>query len=170
MIFTVRGAADSTIDADTSLMEWTRMLSATPHHAVLVIEPGDCDRSYMGELSANALMQRHCPASIVDGPCRDVNQMRAMGWPVFARGVTPRDVVAAWRPLEFGAPVTIQGQVVTSDDLIIGDSDGLCIIGEAHYTTLVSRLDAALTSENKVRDAILGGLDPHAAYLAYRKF
>jgi len=146
------------------------MLSLTPHHAVLVIEPGDLDRAYMGELSAHALRQRGCPAAIVDGPCRDTDQIRELVFPVFCRGTTPRDIVAAWKPLEFGAPVKIMGQVVTSADLIIGDCDGLCIVAEDYFPQLVEGLKAALQSENKVRAAILKGQDPYQAYLAYRKF
>jgi len=168
--FTVRGAADSEIDADLSLQAWTRMLSLTPSHAVLVIEPGDVDRAYMGELSAHALRQRGCPAAVVDGPCRDTDQIRELGFPVFCRGTTPRDVVGAWKPLEFGEPVKIMGQVVTSADLIIGDSDGLCIVAEDCFPRLVEGLTTALQSENKVRTAILKGQDPYEAYLAHRKF
>ena len=168
--FTVRGKADASIGADESLLEWTRMLSLTPAQSVLVIEPGDLDRAYMGELSANALTLRQVVASVVDGPCRDTNQIRALGFPVFCRGVTPRDVVASWRPIEYGQAIRISGHVITSDDLIIGDSDGLCVTPAANYPLLVEGLANALNAENLVRDAIMAGHDPHDAYLRYRKF
>ncbi len=168
--FTVRGKADPTLTPDESLMEWTKMLSKTPAHAVLVIEPGDCDRAYMGELSAHALTYRHCAGSVVDGPCRDTNQIRSLGFPVFCKGVTPQDVVAAWRPVEFGGAVRVNGAVITSDDIIIGDSDGLCVTHRDNTSTLMQKLNEALTAENKVREAILAGDDPHDAYLRYRKF
>lgn len=168
--FTVAGKADPNIDADESLKEWTRMLSITPPNAVLVIEPGDLDRAYMGELSANALRIRQAVAAIVDGPCRDTNQIRALRFPVFCRGVTPRDVVASWRPLQYGRPAKINGITVTSDDLVIGDSDGLCITHRSNYLTMITGLERELNSENLVREAILKGHDPYDAYVRYRKF
>lgn len=167
--FTVRGEATE-MDDHESLIEWTRMLSKTPGNSVLVIEPGDRDRSYMGELSANALTLRRCVGSVVDGPCRDSNQIRALGFPVFSHGTTPRDIVGTWQAVEYGAPVTIMGHRVTSDDLVIGDSDGLCITHKDNYDLLTQRLLEGLNSENMVREMILRGHDPLDAYMRYRKF
>ncbi|MCA8890037.1 MAG: RraA family protein [Parvularculaceae bacterium] len=168
--FTVKGVADDTISADESLLEWTRMLSAAPRHSVFVLQPGDHARAYMGELSAHALTHRQVAASVVDGPCRDTDQIRALGFPVYCSGVTPRDVVAAWRPAVFGGAVTIGGSIITCDDLVIGDSDGLCVTNRRNYNQLVAGLEDALVSENLVREAILQGIDPHTAYVRYRKF
>ena len=124
----------------------------------------------MGELSANALTFRHCVAALVDGPCRDTNQIRDIGFPVFSQGTTPRDVVGSWRPIAYGEDVLIDGHKVTSEDVIIGDSDGLCITHMSNLEILLRKVTAALNSENLVRKAILQGEDPHDAYLKYRKF
>ena len=35
---------------------------------------------------------------------------------------------------------------------------------------VVARTEAVASTENRVRDAILGGMDPQQAYLKYRKF
>lgn len=168
--FTVRGMANNRLTADESLGEWTRMLSNTPANSVLVLATGDCDRAYMGELSANALQQRHCQAAVVDGPGRDIDQMRRLNFPVYCRGSTPEDIVAAWAAVDYGQPVMINGTRVTSDDIIIGDSDGLCVTHQDYLVALFAGLNDALHSENKVRAAILAGHDPHQAYLKYRKF
>lgn len=167
--FTVRGEA-TTMGDHESLIEWTRMLSKTPGNSVLVIEPGDHDRSYMGELSANALSLRKVAAAVVDGPCRDSNQMRALGFPVFSHGTTPRDIVGTWQAVEYGQPIKIMGYTITSDDLIIGDSDGLCVTHKDNYALLTERLFEGFSSENMVRDMILRGHDPLDAYMRYRKF
>lgn len=168
--FTVLGQEDLTLGEDESLQEWTRMLSKTPPNAVLVIQPGDHARSYMGELSANALTFRGCVGSVVDGPCRDSNQIIELGFPVFCQGSTPRDVVSAWKPIEYGQPVEINGHRVTSEDIIIGDTDGLTVTHSRNLDILLEKVSAALTSENLVRKAILAGEDPHSAYMKYRKF
>lgn len=168
--FTVRGEADPRIGDHESLLQWTRMLSLTPANAVLVIAPGDCERAYMGELSANALVLRHSLAAVVDGPCRDTTQIRALGYPVFCRGVTPRDVVGAWHPVEFGGSITVNGCEMSCADLVIGDADGLCIAPVESYHILCRYLKSALNSENLVRAAILGGSDPLSAYQRHGKF
>ena len=50
----------------------------------------------MGELSGETLMRKGVPGVVVDGGCRDVEFLMEMGFPVYARYATPRDIVGYW--------------------------------------------------------------------------
>lgn len=169
-VFTMRGRPDKTVDAHTTLLEWTGFLSrAAPGH-VVVCQPQDSVRALMGELSAETLKYRGVLGYIVDGGSRDVSFIRDIGFPVFCRYTTPVDIVANWVPEAFDEPVTIGNVVIRAGDYILGDQDGIVVIPAERAEEIIGRAETAIGTENKVREAILRGEDPQQAYLAYGKF
>jgi 4-hydroxy-4-methyl-2-oxoglutarate aldolase len=169
-VFTVRGRPDNTISAHESLIAWTEFLSVAPPGHVVVCQPQDGVRALMGELSAETLPFRGIKGYIVDGGTRDMSFIRKIGFPVFAKFCTPRDVVAAWVPEAFGETITI-GQVLISDgDYILADIDGIIVIPQAIAEEVIGKVEVVMNTENKVRTAILKGITPKDAYLQYGKF
>jgi regulator of RNase E activity RraA len=59
---------------------------------------------------------------------------------------------------------------ITTGDVLLADTDGIVVIPAAMAADVVAKTEAVAVTENKVRDAILGGMDPQEAYLKYRKF
>ena len=169
-IFTMRGRPDTTISEHESLLAWTEFLTVAPAGQVVVCQPQDDVRALMGELSAEALQSRGVRGYVVDGGSRDNAFIRKIGFPVFARFQTPRDIVAAWMPEAYGEPIAI-GQVrIASGDYILGDIDGVVVIPEALAEEVVSKVESVMQTENLVRKAILEGVSPKEAYLRYGKF
>ncbi|MCF3934916.1 RraA family protein [Acuticoccus sp. M5D2P5] len=168
--FTLRGRPDKTVDAHTTLLEWTGFLSkAAPGH-VVVCQPQDSVRALMGELSAETLKHRGVLGYLVDGGSRDVDFIKKIGFPVFCRYTTPVDIVGNWIPEAFDEPVTIGNVVIRAGDYILGDQDGTIVIPAADAERIIERAEAAVTTENLVREAIMKGEDPQQAYLKYGKF
>lgn len=169
-VFTMRGRPDNTISAHDSLIAWTEFLGKAPSGHVVVCQPQDRVRALMGELSAETLQFRGVRGYIVDGGSRDNALVRKLGFPVFARFQTPRDIVAAWMPEAYGDTITI-GQVrIATGDYVLADIDGIVVIPEAVAEEAVGRVEVVMQTENKVRAAILDGLDPKEAYLRHGKF
>lgn len=168
--YTVSGRAADGLDPHTTLLAWTSMLSRIPGGHVLVMQPNDSTVAHMGELSAEALILRGVLGAIIDGGCRDVDRVVAIGLPVFCRYFTPLDVVGRWMPETFGEPVTIGGWTVATGDMVVADTDGICIVPEAHASAVADAAAAAMGAENRVRTAILDGLDPETAYRRFGKF
>lgn len=168
--FTMRGRPDKTVDAHTTLLEWTGFLSkAAPGH-VVVCQPQETIRALMGELSAETLKYRGILGYLVDGGCRDVDFIRKIGFPVFCRYTTPVDIVGNWVPEAFDEPITIGNVVIRAGDYILGDQDGTIVIPAADAERIIERAEAAVTTENRVRAAIMQGEAPQQAYLKYGKF
>ena len=169
-VFTMRGRPDKTVDAHTTLLEWTGFLSKAAAGHVVVCQPQDSVRALMGELSAETLKFRGVLGYLVDGGARDVSFIRDIGFPVFCSFTTPIDIVANWVPEAFNEPITIGNVVIRPGDYILGDQDGVVVIPADKVESVLDRAETAISTENKVRAAILAGEDPQQAYLKYGKF
>lgn len=168
--YTVSGRAESGLDPHQTLIAWTAMLSRVPHGHVLVMQPNDSSIAHMGELSAEALSLRGVRGAIIDGGCRDVDRVIAIGFPVFCRYFTPLDVVGRWMPASLGEPVTIGEWVIETGDIMVADTDGICCVPKSRAAEVANAAEAATRAENRVRSAILEGMDPETAYRRFGKF
>jgi regulator of RNase E activity RraA len=169
-IYTVSGHMDMTRSPHETLVQWTGLLSKAPPGKVLVCQPRTYELALMGELSAETLHFKGVRGYVVDGGCRDTDSILALGFPVFCSFHTPKDIVARWVPDRLGEPITIGEVTISTGDYLIGDRDGVVIIPGAIAEEAVSKTEAVMQTENKVRTAILAGMDPQQAYLQFGKF
>jgi 4-hydroxy-4-methyl-2-oxoglutarate aldolase len=169
-VWTVSGHIDRTKTAHDTLLAWTGLLSKAPVGHVVVCQPHTHEIALMGELSAAALKRKGVLGYLVDGGTRDVDMIVEIGFPVFCSFATPADIGARWIPDAFGAPVTIGAVTVATGDYVLADADGAVVVPQAIAEAAVARTEEVVGTENAVRSAILGGMDPQAAYLKYGKF
>jgi len=170
VVSTVNGKVDQSADAHTTLYEWTGLLSKAKPDTVLICQPNDSVIAHMGELSAETLKLRGMRGYVADGGCRDVNFIIEQNFPVWYRYHTPRDVVGYWRPDQFEQPITIGEVTINPGDYVLGDRDGMVILPKDKAEAIIDAAEQAVATENKVRTAILDGMDPQEAYLKYGKF
>ena len=170
VVATVSGHVDSSADAPQTLLGWTGLLSRARAGTVLICQPNDSTVAHMGELSAETLKLKGVRGYVADGGCRDVNFILKLGFPVWCRYFTPRDIVGYWLPGQFDEPIRIGDVIIRSGDLVLGDRDGLVIQPQDRAEEIVAAAEAAIGTENLVRKAILEGVDPQEAYLRYGKF
>jgi regulator of RNase E activity RraA len=169
-IFTISGHADHTVDGHTTLLEWTRMLSRAPQNSVVVCQPNDDTLAHMGELSAETFVYKGVRGYLCDGGCRDTVRILETGMKTWFRYHTPRDVVGRWVPDRFGEPIVIGNVSIRTGDYLMADRDGALVIPSEIISEVTERVEEVLRTENKVRTAILEGIDPVEAYLRHRKF
>jgi 4-hydroxy-4-methyl-2-oxoglutarate aldolase len=169
-VFTIDGRYDESLDAHHTLLEWTGLLSKAPAGKVLICQPNTRAIALMGELSAETLQRKGVLGYIADGGCRDVDVILKLGFPVYASFYTPKDIVARWVPQSLGEPIAIGGVRIASGDYVLADRDGVVIIPGALAEQVVSETENVMQKENKVRSAILGGMDPQEAYRRFGKF
>jgi regulator of RNase E activity RraA len=130
------------------------------------VRPGDvvvaaCDRSdaaaVWGELTSSSCVARGAAGLVTDGPCRDVEQVRALGFPVWARGTSPRDVHGRLEFGPHGVPVTVDGVAIAPGDLVVADADGVVVVPAAVADDVLRRAAEKASAEDELRDAVLGG-------------
>lgn len=168
--FTIDGRVDPRADPHETLLAWTGLLSqARPGH-LWVCQPNDRVVAHMGELSAETLKNKGVLGCVADGYVRDVDFLLAMGFQTWSRGFTPRDIVGYWLPRAVEVDIRIGDVIIAPGDYLLGDRDGLVRVPRARIADVLEQAETAIATENKVRTAILGGMDPQQAYLAYGKF
>jgi 4-hydroxy-4-methyl-2-oxoglutarate aldolase len=167
---TVSGKVDASADPHQTLLGWTGLLSKARPDTVMICQPNDSTVAHMGELSAETLKLKGVRGYVADGGCRDVNFILELGFPVWCRYFTPRDIVGYWLPDTYDQPIEIGAVTIHAGDLVLGDRDGMVILPQARAEEIVAGAESAIGTENLVRKAILEGVDPQEAYLSYGKF
>lgn len=168
--FTVEGRLDDMADDHETLLAWTGLLSKAPSGHVWVCQPHTRDLAQMGELSAETLKNKGVPGCVIDGMARDTHFLIEIGFQCWRRGHTPKDVVGRWLPVDTGHTIHIGGVAISNGDFMLGDRDGMLRIPRALADEVAETATDSMRTENKVRTAILAGLDPQRAYLKYGKF
>src|ERR1044072_8614672 len=127
-VFTVRGKVDPKAEPHDTLLAWTGFLSKAKSGHIVVIAANDDEVAHMGELSAETLMRKGVPGVIADGGCRDVEFLMEMGFPVYARYATPRDIVGYWMVDAMDVPITIGPVSIPPPDYGVGVPGGHIVL------------------------------------------
>ena len=168
--FTIDGRVDPRADPHETLLAWTGLLSRAKAGHIWVSQPNDRVVAHMGELSAETLKNKGVLGCVADGYVRDVDFLIEMGFQTWSRGYTPRDIVGYWLPRAVEVDVRIGDVIIAPGDYLLGDRDGVVRVPKALVEEVIEKAETAITTENKVRTAILAGVDPQEAYLKYGKF
>ena len=169
-VWTVSGHIDRTKSRDETLLGWCTLLAKAPAGHVVVCQPNNREIALMGELSAQTLQARGVLGYVVDGGSRDTDLVLAQGFPVFCSFLTPADIVERWIPDRYGEPVTIGSVTIATGDYLLGDRDGVVIVPRTIAEEAVAKTEEVVATESDMRRALIGGMDPVAAYEKYGKF
>lgn len=135
---------------------------------IMVAATGPSTRTcFWGELLSTAALQRGARGAIVDGYVRDVRQIAAMRFPVFATGMSPVDSAGRSLVVEWGTPVACGDVLVREGDLLVGDIDGIVVVPRAVEREAVENAFAKLEGENRTREALGQGLTLGEVYARY---
>ncbi|MEV8144491.1 RraA family protein [Specibacter sp. NPDC078709] len=107
------------------------MLHAAIHRApagsVLVVDGGDSSHAIAGGNVCAVAQRRGIAGLIIDGAIRDVQEIRDLGFPVFARAVVPKPgLKAVVLPLQ--QPVKCGGVLVHPGDFLVADEEGIVAV------------------------------------------
>lgn len=86
---------------------------------------------------------RECRGLVIDGYVRDAEAIRTLGFDVFARGLSVNGTYKENLGL-INHAVSCGGVIVASGDLVLGDSDGVCVVPKAEAETVLERATAHL--------------------------
>lgn len=119
---------------------------AVPGDVVVVDAGGDLTNAMMGELMAHHAAALGLAGIVINGAIRDLDEIRQLGLPVYAAGVTHRGPYKDG-PGEINVPVSIDGMVVMPGDLVIGDEDGVLCVPRAQAEEVLRAAHAKQRAE-----------------------
>lgn len=125
---------------------------------VLVVDAcGDLQNAVVGGILTFYAATIGLAGVVIDGAIRDVAEIRANPFPVYARGVTHRGPYKDG-PGEINVPITVGGMVINPGDIVVGDQDGLLAIPQDDgVAELIEKARAVLVAEAKTIQAMKEG-------------
>ncbi len=128
---------------DDNLMVHAVMATVQPGEVLVLSMPEPAPVALVGELLATQALARGVAAILVDAAVRDVEELRTLGLPVWARWVRVRGATKAG-PGELQAPIAVGGTTIWPGDVIVLDADGAVVVGAEQAEAV---LEAALARE-----------------------
>lgn len=125
--------------------------------SVLVIDArGFTGAGPFGDIMVTACQVRGIAGVVIDGACRDAEDIEAKGFPVFARALNPGGTVK-----ESLGPIneTIQcgGVMVRAGDIIVGDRDGVVVVPQEKAREVLQAAQAIFDKELKIKEMLHQG-------------
>jgi 3-hexulose-6-phosphate synthase/6-phospho-3-hexuloisomerase len=124
---------------------------------VLVINNDGCIHvAPWGELATLSCMKKGIAGVVIDGAVRDIDDIRAMKFPVFARAIVPN----AGEPKGFGeinAEIQCCGQYIHPGDWFVGDESGVVVIPRERAYEVARRALEVKKTEARIREEIRRG-------------
>lgn len=116
------------------------------HRAIYEASPGDVlvvkvddfyEAGYWGEIMGAAARARQLAGLVIDGCVRDAEQLQAMNFPVFCRGICIRGT--AKNPGgQLNQNLIIGDVPIAPGDIIVGDRDGVVVIPQESLAQVVA--------------------------------
>ena len=117
---------------------------------VMVVVTGDLNVTGLGGLMATTAHVRGMSGVVVDGAVRDVDEIKALGLPVFCRSIVPSTMLGRAQSIGRDVPVTCGNVTVSTGDYIVGDRDGVVCIPASKIEEVIGRALEMEATEKKM--------------------
>jgi 4-hydroxy-4-methyl-2-oxoglutarate aldolase len=127
-----------------------------PGDIVVIDSHGSANTAFWGENMTMSALNRGVIAAVIDGACRDVEEIRRIGFPVICKGVVPNvGAVAGYGDVN----VTIQcaGVAVSPGDIVVIDGNGVVVVPMAEAAAILERARRLLETEHLLQEKIKAG-------------
>jgi 4-hydroxy-4-methyl-2-oxoglutarate aldolase len=123
---------------------------------VVVMDLGGTDRaSAWGGLASRLAQRRGVRGTVMWGSCRDVDEIRAIGYPVWSVHVSPRRSRNEFTFGSIGEPIEIGGVRIASKDFILADETGVICIPRARIGDVLELAERIDDQERKLEAQVI---------------
>jgi 4-hydroxy-4-methyl-2-oxoglutarate aldolase len=141
---------------DDNLMVHAVMASIEPGDVVVLAMPEPRPVALVGELLATQAVARGAAAVLVDASVRDVEELRELGLPIWARWIRIRGATKT-AVGAIGEPVTVGGCTIRSGDAVVLDADGVAVVARDRLDEVLDASRARAEREREKRAKLEAG-------------
>ncbi|MCL2121227.1 MAG: RraA family protein [Clostridiales bacterium] len=135
-----------------------------PGHILVIDAGGRTDVCNGGGLLALRAKVRGLAGFVVNGGYRDIDEINAFGFPIYARGATPVRSTPDLETVGFEIPVEIDSVQIHSGDILVADSDGILVIAPRFAQPILEEARSIAENEEKLLQMVREGMDFELAY------
>jgi len=139
-----------------NLMVHKALEVAQPGDVIVVSTNGNTTSALFGELMGHTAVGANLGGIVVDGAIRDVEGLKALGFPAFSRTVTPGGCDKDG-PGEINVPIACGNTPVMPGDIVVGDEDGVAVVPREDAAEVLELVRALEEREKKRIAAIQAG-------------
>lgn len=125
---------------------------------VVVVDIDDSvEEAVWGELLSTYASKAGVSGVVTNGAVRDVDGIRDLGFPVFARALTPRGP-SGTEEVDRNVPVTVGDAPIDPGDVVVADESGVVVIDRDAVEDVTAAAEAVAETERDVESLIHEGL------------
>lgn len=139
-----------------NLMMHRALYLAQPGDVLVVVCQAELSGAQWGDLATRYALQKGLAGVVVQGCVRDVDQVRAMGFPVWSTHIWPIHPDKSGHGF-VNAPVVCEGVEVRPGDLIVADGDAVICVPRDDAARVVAAAQAKMRKEDEVAEKVRAG-------------
>jgi 4-hydroxy-4-methyl-2-oxoglutarate aldolase len=135
--------------------------AAKPGDVIVIDAGGETETSVFGGLMGSLFKNCGVQGAIIDGACRDIDELTDMKFILFSKAVTARGTHTMFSgrkdDVELNVPVSCGGIMVNPGDMIIADEIGVTVVPSQHLEDVLVQARAQAEREEATRRRIAEG-------------
>jgi len=134
-----------------------RLVAAAGPGKVLMVDVGGAPVSTLGGLASLAASKQGASGVVIDGGCRDIDEIRATKLWLASRWVVPTTGKRRLKLQPLGGTVSVGGIEVSQGDLVVGDETGIVVVPRAKLLEVLEQAGRIVAVDERVEAAIRAG-------------
>ncbi|HUW90642.1 MAG TPA: RraA family protein [Candidatus Nanopelagicaceae bacterium] len=140
-----------------------KFMRKLPKYPIMCVDmSGQMIAAGLGQSTSRLLQGLGFRGGLVDGPIRDISQVIALKFPIFARGIITssirgRMVIDLDNVMK---PVKCGDRVITPGDLILGDINGVVIVNQNNIESVLLKAKEIISTDKWWFEQLEKGRDP----------
>ncbi len=141
-----------------------RALDDLKPHEVYICTGSSPRYALWGGLMSTRAIHLKAAGTVLDGYCRDTNEILELNFPTFCMGSFAQDQGPRGKVVDYRVPIEIEGVSIRPGDIVYGDRDGVLVIPAEAAEEAIAKAFEKVSTENKVRLAIQNGMSTVEAF------
>jgi len=139
-----------------NLMVHAALATVKPGEILVVTMPEPAPVALVGDLLATQALAQGVAGLLIDGAVRDVEELRALGLPIWARFIRVRGATKT-ETHALNTAVAVGGTLIRPGDVVVLDADGAVVITDERVLDVLETARAREAKETELRAQFKAG-------------